>query len=89
MATLKELENEINRINERNIKVESDKSWEISKTRKLIIAVFTYLAIGIYLWYIGIPMAFLNAIVPTAGFLLSTLTLPTFKKLWIRHFYKN
>jgi hypothetical protein len=55
----------------------------------VIIAVFTYLAISIYLLYIRIPEPFLNAIVPTAGFLLSTLTLPAFKRLWINRFYRK
>lgn len=83
MATLKELEKEIRKINERNKLVESDKAWETSKTRKLLIAVFTYLSIALYMWAIEIPMPFLNAVVPTAGFLLSTLTLPTFRSMWL------
>jgi hypothetical protein len=89
MATPNELEERIRKIEERNRSVECDKAWETSSTRKLIIAVFTYLAIGIYLWYIAIPEPFLNAIVPTVGFLLSTLTLPAFKKMWIKRCRKN
>ena len=88
MTTLKELEREIEKIKERNKKVELDKSWETSITRKTIIAIFTYLAIAIYLWAINIPLPFLNAIVPTVGFVLSTLTLPYFKKIWIKRHNK-
>jgi hypothetical protein len=89
MATLKQLEEEIARIKERNKKVEADKAWETSLARKLLIAVFTYLAIAIYMWAINMPSPFLNAIVPTVGFVLSTLTLPTFKKLWMKCAYKK
>ena len=86
MATLKELEMEISKLKERNARVEADKAWETSNIRKLIIAIFTYLAIAVYMWAVAIPSPFLNAIVPTVGFLLSTLTLPAFKKIWLRRF---
>jgi hypothetical protein len=89
MATLRELEREIQKINERNRRVESDKAWETSKTRKLIIAVFTYLAIALYMQAINLPSPWLNAIVPTVGFLLSTLTFPFFKRLWENQIYRK
>ena len=43
---------------------------------------FTYLAVGFYLAAIGVPAPWLNAIVPAVGFMLSTLTLPFFKRMW-------
>ena len=89
MATLQKLEKEIEKIKERNQRVESDKTWEISNTRRFLLAVFTYLAIGFYLAAINIPKPWLNAIVPTMAFMLSTLTLPFFKKLWLRLIYKK
>ncbi len=87
MATPQQLEKDIKEIKERNEKVESDKAWEISFTRRGLLILFTYLAIGIYLRAIDIPRPWLNAIVPAVAFMLSTLTLPFFKKLWLR-FYK-
>jgi hypothetical protein len=84
MASLRELEREIREIKERNRKVEADKAWETSSARKLIISVFTYLAVAFYLQAINVPLPWLNAIVPTAAFLLSTLTLPFFKGLWLK-----
>jgi hypothetical protein len=89
MPSLNELSREIQAIKERNRKVESDKDWETSKTRKFIIAMFTYLAIALYMQAISLPMPWVNAIVPTAGFLLSTLTLPFFKKIWLKKSYMN
>ena len=89
MTTKKELIGRIEYIEKRNNMVESDKSWETSYTRRSLIAVFTYLAIGLYLSAISISQPWINAIVPSIGFLLSTLTLPLFKKLWLKNIYKN
>jgi hypothetical protein len=82
LITLESLNKEIERIKERNKKVEIDKAWETSKTRRFLLMIFTYLAIGFYLQAIKIDRPWLNAIVPSIGFLLSTLTLPFFKEVW-------
>lgn len=78
------LEQRVQQIEERNEKVEADKAWETSWTRRCLIALFTYLAIGLYLWAIEVSRPWINAIVPTFGFLLSTLTMPFFKRLWLK-----
>lgn len=83
------MKKEIDQIKERNKKVEADKSWETSFTRKGIIAVLTYIVIVVFLFSIHAPYPFLSAIVPAIGFVLSTLTLPFFKKLWQKHLYKQ
>ena len=80
---------DIETIKERNKRVERDKAWETSKTRRIIISIMTYIIIVIFLWSINAPRPWLNAIVPTVGFILSTLTLPFFKQLWINHIYKK
>lgn len=41
------------------------------------------------MWTINIPKPWLNAIVPSFAFMLSTLTLPFIKKLWLRYFGKK
>jgi hypothetical protein len=46
-------------------------------------------AIGFYLKAIKIPNPWFNAIVPAVAFLLSTLTLPFFKELWVKYVYKK
>lgn len=89
MTSLADLEKEIILIKNRNKKVEIDKAWEISWTRKFLLIIFTYLAIGFYLNAINIDKPWLNAIVPSIGFLLSTLTLPLFKKVWIVYIKKQ
>jgi len=84
-----DIEQEIKAIHERNHKVEADKAWELSYTRKIIITVLTYLVIVIFFYFVGLPNPFLNAIVPTLGFMLSTLSMTFFKKLWVKHIYKK
>ncbi|MFH1424054.1 MAG: hypothetical protein ABIG20_00040 [archaeon] len=89
MATIKEIEAEIKSIKARNKTVAADKAWETSFTRRSLLALFTYLAIGAYLYAIGVQSPWLNAIVPAAAFMLSTLTLPFFRKIWIDQIYKK
>lgn len=84
MATLQELEKDVEEIKERNLRVEADKQWERSYTRRILLVIFTYLAIGFYLQAIMVPQPWLNAIVPAVAFMLSTLTLPFFRKFWIK-----
>ncbi len=84
MTSIQQLEQEVKKLKERNERVEADKAWETSWTRRGLIALFTYLALGLYLLAIKIPAPWLNAIVPTVGFLLSTLTFPFFRRLWLR-----
>jgi len=83
------LEQRIKKIEERNSKVELDKSWETSYTRRILLAIFTYLAIVLYLKFIVGIEPWFNAIVPSIGFLLSTLTLPFFKNIWTKYIYKK
>lgn len=82
MEKLEKLEKEIQKINERNRRVEIDKAWETSWTRRLLLIIFTYTSISLYMHAMSLPNPWVNAIVPSIGFLLSTLTLPAFRKLW-------
>lgn len=86
---IQKLSERIGLIEERNSRVEADKAWESSWARKILLSLFTYLSIALYFQYILQADPWLNAIVPTAGFLLSTLTLTYFKKLWLRCVVKN
>lgn len=84
MTTTEELKNEINKIKERNIRVEQDKAWETSLTRKLLILVLTYFVVVIFFLVTKLSNPFVNALVPTLGFFLSTLTVPWVKAIWIK-----
>ncbi|MBI5153534.1 MAG: hypothetical protein HZA36_03705 [Parcubacteria group bacterium] len=86
---MQDLEHRIKKIEERNARVELDKKWETSWVRRILLAVFTYLAIGFYLYAIEIPRPWINAIVPTLGFIISTLTMPLFKRIWFTYAWKR
>lgn len=81
---MENLDERVQKIEERNRRVESDKDWEQSWTRRGLLAIFTYLAIALYLWAIDISRPWLNAVVPAVAFMLSTLTMPFFKKIWLK-----
>ena len=83
MAKLEELEHDINKIRERNARVEGDKAWETSFARRIIITCGTYVFAALFLLAIDAPNPFLAASVPAAGFLFSTLTLPFLKDRWL------
>ncbi len=89
MTTVEELKKEIEKLKARNVRVEKDKEWETSYTRRGLLIMFTYLAIGIYLYVINVPNPWLNAIVPAVAFMLSTLTLPFFRKIWLKRIRGN
>ena len=78
---------DLNDIKLRNAKVEADKAWETSLTRRTLIALGTYVIVGLYLTSLGVTDAWLHALVPPAAYVLSTLTLPVFKRIWIEKCY--
>lgn len=49
-----EIDQNIESIQNRNARVETDKAWETSLTRRAIIAIGTYVIIGGYLEFLGI-----------------------------------
>lgn len=83
VTTITDLEKRVSEIEKRNSRVELDKAWETSWFRRGLLMLFTYLSVGLYMQAIGIASPWLNAIIPSLGFLLSTLTLPFFKNLWM------
>jgi hypothetical protein len=79
---------ELQKIKERNERVELDKAWEISLTRRVYILTITYATAAIWLLMIHDSKPWLKAFVPTAAYLLSTLTLPPLKRWWARNHKK-
>ncbi len=79
---MENLEQKIQKIEERNRRVELDKAWETSFTRRGFIALATYIVASIWLIMIHESAPWLKAFVPTGGYILSTLSLPFIKKWW-------
>ena len=80
---MKEIKQEIENIKIRNKRVELDKKWETSFTRKICIAIFTYLIVVLYSYLISkYNTIFLTSLVPVIGFILSTLSVKYIRKIW-------
>ena len=79
------LEQEVQSIKERNQKVEIDKAWEVSVTRRIFIALLTYGIAYIWLVWIGEAQPGLKSFVPALGYILSTLSIPLIKKIWVKN----
>ena len=80
---MENLEKEIENIKNRNKRVELDKAWETSLTRKICIMILTYIVVLIYSYLIKkIQNIFLRSLVPVIGFFLSTLSLNMIRKIW-------
>lgn len=79
----KELEKQLNEIKKRNQRVELDKKWETSYTRRIFIMFVTYFVVVIYSIMIQkMDIIWLSSLVPVIGFLLSTLSLKMIRKIW-------
>lgn len=80
---LRDLEKNVEEILERNKRVELDKKWETSTTRKVCIAVLTYIVVVIYSILISkTSNILLSSLVPVIGYTLSTLSLKAVRKVW-------
>ena len=80
---MEELKKELKEIKLRNKRVELDKRWETSVTRKICICILTYIVVLIYSNMVNKSNdIFLSSLVPVIGFFLSTLSLRLVRKLW-------
>lgn len=80
---MEELKVEIEKIKERNSRVELDKNWETSFTRRLCICILTYIVVVIYTYLTSkINNVWLSSLVPVIGFSLSTLSIKYVRKVW-------
>ncbi len=81
--TLEDLRKEIDELKVRNSRVEVDKAWEASLARKVLIVILTYGVIVVFFLITQLPHPFINALVPSLAFILSSLALPIAKRWWI------
>ncbi len=76
-------------LHDRNKRVEAEKAWETSWTRRLWIALITFTVAACWLIVIGESLPWAKALIPTFGYILSTLTLPMVKRRWIERYGKE
>lgn len=81
---MKDLEKRISDIEARNKRVELDKRWETSFTRRVSICILTYIIVLLFSYYINNSNnIFLSSLVPVIGFTLSTLSVGLIRKIWL------
>lgn len=84
------IEQELENIKKRNKRVELDKAWETSWTRKICIMILTYVIVVIYSYLIKQnDNILLSSLVPVIGFALSTLSLKYIRKVWEKKIYSK
>jgi hypothetical protein len=83
MEEIESLKKDIASIKERNKRVEREKAWETSGARKLIIVGLTYLVMTLVFMVIEVDKPYINAIIPTLGYALSTFSFQVVKRWWI------
>lgn len=87
---MNDLEKRISLIEERNKRVELDKKWETSFTRRVSICILTYIIVLLFSYFINNSNnIFLSSLVPVIGFTLSTLSVNLIRKLWINAINKK
>ena len=76
------IDKEIEHLRSRNQRVDSNKAWEQSFVRKGTVAIITYIVTLLVFTSIGASEPYLNAFIPTVGYLLSTLSLSFVRSFW-------
>ena len=76
------LETRLAALEARNKKVDTNKAWETSLTRRLSIMLITYATACSLLYVLLVPDWYFGALMPVCGYLLSTLSLPYIRRLW-------
>lgn len=77
------VEERLEKIEQRNKRVEADKAWETSYTRKICICLLTYIVVVTYSYVIKeYNNVLLSSLVPVIGFFLSTVSINLVRKVW-------
>ncbi|HXE10167.1 MAG TPA: hypothetical protein VN554_01955 [Verrucomicrobiae bacterium] len=69
------LEERVAKLEARNRRVEADKAWETSWTRRLVLMALIYLTVIFYLRFVVHIDPWINGLVPVLGYFVSTLTI--------------
>ena len=85
MSSINVLQKDLDAIKVRNKRVEMDKAWETSGTRRIFIALSTYILITIFMSIIGVDKPLIAAVIPASAYLISTLSLSILKTWWVNN----
>ena len=78
------LKKEIDKIKARNKRVEQDKAWETSWTRKLFIMMATYGVVVLFMLVTQERNPYLKALLPAIGYILSSISYDAVKMWWLK-----
>ena len=81
-SRLSALEAQLDKVLDRNRRVDVNKAWETSGARLLSVTAVTYVTMVLVFTVLRSVRPLLDALVPTTGFFLSTLSLPVIRKIW-------
>lgn len=81
-ARLSAVESELAAIRNRNHRVESNKAWETSRVRLFAITAITYVTMVLVFLALDSNRPLIDALIPTTGFFLSTLSLSFLRARW-------
>jgi hypothetical protein len=84
-SEIKKIWKEIHAIQARNKRVEGDKGWETSWTRKITVAMVTYVLVVIVMVMADFKNPFAEALIPTVAYLISISSLSFLKGWWIKN----
>lgn len=84
MDELAKLQKDVEAIKLRNNRVEKEKAWETSWVRRISVIVVTYLVMSLIFSVILVDRPFINAIIPTMGYFLSTFSIGLLKDWWMK-----
>ena len=84
MNEVKKLQREIDLIKKRNNRVEKEKAWETSWTRRIYIIITTYIVIAVIFTVLQLEKTLVNAIIPAVAFFVSTTSLNIIKEWWLK-----
>ncbi|NJL46904.1 MAG: hypothetical protein HC929_04620 [Leptolyngbyaceae cyanobacterium SM2_5_2] len=83
LERLRVLEAAVEELRDRNRRVEREKGWETSLSRKILLSALTYGITALVFWKIAVPDPLANALIPTTGYVISTLTIPWAREIWV------
>lgn len=89
MTEIQNIRGEIEKIHERNRRVEGDKAWETSWFRIIFVSGIIYAVAAIFMIIIHIENPWLNALIPAGGYFLSEQSLPFIKCWWLKHLHRK
>ncbi|MCA9386583.1 hypothetical protein KC669_00970 [Candidatus Dojkabacteria bacterium] len=80
------LEEKVEKLNLLNRYTQMQDEWDKSITRIVLVVIFTYAFVVLFMYFLGVKNPLLNALLPAGAYILSTRTIPYFKKIWIRSY---